>query len=188
MVMLLFAASYDTLHLTRATDTAKTILLHKDSSEPSLLTIIALLAVVLSPLVQLLVGWWSRRSGENQLRATVRSNNRQQWVHILRDQLSEFTSQLMGLILNIDPGPPIKVKDQKVHQEKSERLIFLQTKIELLLNPNKPEQKVIIDLVDNARLAAIARDTEALDGIQKELTQKSQVLFKHTWERIKNLD
>jgi hypothetical protein len=164
-------------------DTLKVFLLPANS-EGLYLQILALIATILAVIVGPLISLYI---SQKQIRATVRSTNRQQWIHILRDQLSEFASQLMGLILNLDRDTSAP-KDEKVFSEKTERLIFLQTKIDLLLNPEKPDQKEIIDLVDNARMAAIGRELARLEAFHEEIVSKSQALFKLTWERIKKLE
>lgn len=175
------------------TDTLRVILVSQESKDYLLVYVpllIAFVAIFVGPLVQLLIG---RRQidaqlkiANDQLLANVRSSNRQQWIHILRGDLSEFTSQLGALFLNLDAsGKPI---DKRFHREKAERLIFLQTKILLLLNPTKTDHKQIIDMVDEARQAAVNRETARLELFANQITEKSQALFKLTWERIKKLE
>lgn len=174
-------------------DTVKVFLVSENQGElwlRLLPLIIAGLAVFFGPLLQ----WYSgklqmdtqRQIAQEQLRATVRSSNRQEWIRILREQLSDFVSQLGALFLNLRKGgEPV---DAQFHREKTERLLFIQTKIQLLLNPNKPEQKEIIELVDEARKAAISKELARLEIFIKEITEKSQALIKLTWEEIKNLE
>jgi hypothetical protein len=152
--------------------------------------IIAALAVFFGPLIQLYLGKRQIRAqlqiAHEQLRATVRSNNRQQWIHILRDQVSGFASELGGLLLTLDKHG--KLRDPKAYPEKVEKLLFLQTKIQLLLNPDKPDHQEIIRLVDEAREAAVNREVARVEMTVRDITEKAQALFKGTWERIKKLE
>lgn len=152
--------------------------------------LIALLAVFFGPLIQLYLGNRQIRVqlqiAHEQVRASVRSTNRQQWIHILRDQLSEFAAEIGGLMLLIDKDGNLSNPD--AYPSKVEKLLYLQCNIRLLLNPDKQEHKDLINFVDQAGKAAINREVARVESAVQGIIIKSQELFKHTWERIKQLD
>ena len=99
---------------------------------------IAGLAIVVGPLVSLYV---ARR----QIRASVVSNSRQQWINNLRDSLSEFLAKQMmarGLTAkdNADDSPLPRL-------ERIEEVTRLAFKIQLLLSQGEKDQDELEDLV-----------------------------------------
>lgn len=86
---------------------------------------------------------------------------------------------------------------------KAERLLFLEAKIKLLLNPNERDHKKLIELVTKCRLA-LADDIKKLTPSDDDSPEKSvsesqgelisvlvplaQSVLKREWERVKKAE
>ncbi len=147
----------------------------------------ALLAVILGPLVTLWVA-------QKHARISIRSQNRQAWINTLRDTISEFVAiSTLGSAI-------VDAKDMHL---KAERLLFLEAKIKLLLNPNERDHKKLIELVTKCRLA-LADDIKKLTPSDDDSPEKSvsesqgelisvlvplaQSVLKREWERVKKAE
>ncbi|HZZ77165.1 MAG TPA: hypothetical protein VFE62_01520 [Gemmataceae bacterium] len=136
----------------------------------------AVLAIVVGPCAAVYVA-------KLQIRASVVSNNRQQWINSLRDTLSEFLAkQLMVRSLNAER----RANDLSLPRiEDTARLTF---KIRFLL-ADEPAHNELAELV--SRLAdsmnqqkpenRIVDVSACLDRIEDLAIS----IFKHEWERVK---
>jgi hypothetical protein len=137
----------------------------------------AFIAVIVSPLVSVYV---ARR----QIRASVVSNSRQQWINSLRDAMAEFLAKnMMARTLN-----------RQAHADESsfpryEETLRLGTKIELLLNPNEPEHAEVIKLIGEilsttSRSSCVPEDFDVQRHVDR-IVELSQVIFKRAWDTVK---
>jgi hypothetical protein len=144
----------------------------------------ALAVVVLASLVQYLV---ARR----QIRATVLSANRQKWLDSLREELSRFISIMNILMVDIETRTNEPSPSREWIEQNMKELGFVRIKIELLLNPNKPDHKRLIDLVDKAVEYLPKWDTESgkieVRKMFVEIVSLSQKILKGVWEKVKRL-
>src|SRR5262245_38694017 len=146
----------------------------------------ALVASIVGPLVTLAVA-------KRQFNANVLSANRQKWIETLRDLLAELISQLVSVLV---------VKHQwqgKWNQGldaiaanpglmgKLERIVLVQWKIRLLINPNEPDHQALYAAIDTAfkRLQTdSAKDGETEADIEN-ITRLAQTILKNEWQRVK---
>lgn len=139
----------------------------------------ALAAVLLGPLVSIWVA-------QKQVRVSVLSNNRQQWINTLRDIISEYFS-IVAIVLVTDwDGKP---RDE--HDQKMERLMLLNSKIRLMLNPKEDDHIKLVELLgDLAEQAASARSEMSKDKMRashNEAVLVAQKVLKGEWERVKSV-
>ena len=146
----------------------------------------ALVASVVGPLVTLAV---ARR----QFNATVISANRQKWIEALRDLLSELISLLVAvLVVKAQRTGPWDRGMGAIAQEpallaKLERVVHVQWKIRLLINPTEPDHEELYRMIDAAfkRLQSEeSHDAESEADIEA-ITRLAQSILKREWERVK---
>jgi ABC-type multidrug transport system fused ATPase/permease subunit len=137
----------------------------------------ALVAVVLSPIISIYV---ARR----QIKASVVSSNRQKWIDQLRDRLSELITGIRFLNLR----QRSKNISEKEFVDKFNELFLLETRINLLLNPNEGDHKELSGKIRGA----IERIFEEKDSdephvvkLTDEVMNLSQGILKREWERVK---
>jgi len=140
----------------------------------------ALGAVLLGPLVSIWVA-------QKQARVTVLSNNRQAWINTLRDQVSEFIS----ICVLIHAGEWSQ-RQEKEFDEKFERLVLVESKINLLINPKEDDHRRLVELLADARRTlgnrAKERDNQKYDEwktLYKQFVPLTQSILKREWERVK---
>ena len=146
----------------------------------------ALVASIVGPLVTLSVG-------RRQFAATVLSGNRQRWIDQLRDQLAEFVSQL-GAVWVIratwhgewNKGlAPIAADPARL--EKMQRLLLVQWKIRLMLNPTEPDHQELYRAVEAAlqRLREERSDEDETATDVERIAKLGQAILKREWQRVK---
>lgn len=140
----------------------------------------ALVAVVLSPIISIYV---ARR----QIRASVVSSNRQKWIDQLRDRLSELITGIRFLNLRRQS----KNISEKEFVDKFNELFLLETRINLLLNPNEGDHKELSGKIRKA-IEKIFEEKESDEPHVVKLTNEvmnlSQGILKREWERVKRGD
>lgn len=146
----------------------------------------ALVASIVAPFVTLAV---ARR----QFNANVLSANRQKWIETLRDMVAELIALIVTALVvkakwqgTWDQGRGALSSDPTLI-EKLERLVLIQSKIRLLLNPTEPDHQRLDQAID----AAIKRlrpeesvDAEMEADIQT-ITALAQSILKREWQRVK---
>jgi hypothetical protein len=140
--------------------------------------IAALCAVVLGPLVSL---WAARR----QSRVSVLSSNRQAWINSLREQVAEFIALAGYMSLDTD----------KVSlRERAEKMLFIEAKVRLLLNPKEADHQQLMDAMHKLRKAASSTIQSAdpahhanLANATAVIVPIAQAILKREWERVKNV-
>jgi len=146
----------------------------------------ALVASIVGPFVTLAVA-------KRQFNATVLSANRQKWIETLRDLLAELISQLVAVLVvksgwtgNWDKGrAPLKTDPGLM--QKMERIVLVQWKIRLLINPAEPDHRQLFDVIDKAFKRLQADDTHESETQAdiENITSLSQAILKREWERVK---
>jgi hypothetical protein len=146
----------------------------------------ALVASIAGPIVTLAV---ARR----QFNANVLSANRQKWIETLRDMLSEWISILATAAVvrttwktEWDGGlAPISARGELL--DKVERLVLVQAKIRLLLNPLEADHEELrraIDAASQRLKAAVWRESETEADVEA-VTRLAQAILKREWQRVK---
>jgi hypothetical protein len=135
---------------------------------------IALLAIIVGPAIQISIA-------KRQIRATVLSANRQQWLNSLREQVAEYNSVLYKTTLTYS------TITEKEKRELHSRAVLLSSKIQMFINPDKPLQKALFDSINNSmELLAEESDGKKLAKSIIEINHAAQKLFRDTWIKVKN--
>ena len=158
--------------------------------DPMLITILsaatALVASIAGPLVTLSV---ARR----QFNANVLSANRQHWIESLRDALAELISLLVTVLVvkanfqgTWNKGLGVVAAEPK-RVEKLQRLVNVQWKIRLLLNPTEADHQQLTRAIENAitRIQAEGSDDEGMNADIETITCLGQSILKREWQRVK---
>ncbi len=142
----------------------------------------ALFAVILGPLVTLL-------AARMQSRVAVLSANRQAWINALRDLVSEYVS-ISGLIHAGEWSSRTEIEFDK----QMERLMFINAKISLMLNPEEEDHKDLRKLLDDLLLtmggraaASEKKDPKKARALSIKLVPLSQSILKREWVRVKQV-
>jgi len=146
----------------------------------------ALVASIIGPFVTLSV---ARR----RFAATVLSANRQKWIETLRDLLAELISQCVAVIVvrqqwkgRWNRGMDAMAADPKL-LEKLERIVLVQWKIRLLINPVEADHRDLYGAIETAlkRLQQEESTDAEMEGDIERITVLSQAILKREWERVK---
>src|SRR5262245_29978424 len=145
----------------------------------------ALVASIVGPVVTLAV---ARR----QFSATVLSTNRQRWIDTLRDMLAELISLMASAAVVRSTwkdewrrGLAI-VESSPEWLAKLERLILIESKIRLLINPHEPDHRELHEAIAVAlkRLQAERADEAEIDADVERITALAQAILKREWIRV----
>ena len=141
----------------------------------------ALAAVIIGPYVSL-------RIAKRQIKATVVSPKRQEWIDTFRGNIAEFLTLLKFLCLSFLCAPLGK-QDREVNLKK---LILLDFKMRLLINPKESDHLMLIEHTREAidLVAKIATDRnltedKKLNDLSDRIISLSQSILKREWERVK---
>jgi hypothetical protein len=146
----------------------------------------ALVASILGPIVTLSV---ARR----QFNANVLSANRQKWIESLRDTLAELIALVaIASVLKAtwrdkwDKGMGPLGSNTELLQ-KLERLVLVQAKIRLLLNPLETDHQELYRAIDTAlqRFKSEALHEAETDADVETITHLAQAILKREWQRVK---
>lgn len=141
-------------------------------------------------------------NSEREFAATVLSGNRQQWINSLRDEVSEHSAALMVLANHLlmlrDNSIPENEKPSYAEYMKTfEKTIRLNTKIQLLINPNEEDHAELSELINKATIelgkvmnsnADIADSVvdKTVETYRPMIIAKSQLILKREWNRVKD--
>jgi len=150
--------------------------------------VIALLAVVISPLISIYVT-------KKQLRASVNSKSRQEWINTLRDEITNYLFsfiKLEGMWFDNDQATVRNNLAEKPHSSKDltkvlDELQKHKIKISLLINPNEDDHKKLLKILEEAYQNIRTKDKKRSE-IEAEILTQSQLILKREWERVKSLD
>ena len=158
--------------------------------DPLLLSLVsactALMASVVGPLVALAVA-------KRQFNATVLSANRQKWIETLRDLLAELISVLVAVFVvksgwkgKWDKGLGAIARDPAL-LPKLERMVLVQWKIRLLLNPTEADHQELSRTIDTAlqRLQSEESHESETRADVENVTRLGRAILKREWERVK---
>jgi Icc-related predicted phosphoesterase len=134
--------------------------------------IIAALAVVFGPIIQLFIA-------KAQIRASVLSANRQRWIDTLREELTEFITATVELnVLS-----HMHSLDGQTAIEKTRKMQLCLTKISLMLNPLETDHQQLLTLL-KAAAAGVHQSKEDKTNVPA-IMSLSQTILKREWERVK---
>jgi len=140
--------------------------------------ITALVAVIVSPIISIYVA-------KKQFGASVLSKFRQEWINSLRDNISEYIS-CMFMIIIYNRTHKADVKDIS---EKGEKIVFLNHKINLMLNTNEANHNKLAKLIDGLTAVISEEDHKKSTANYKEKSEEivalSQIILKEEWNRVK---
>ncbi|MFT6128233.1 MAG: hypothetical protein ACJAVA_002732 [Flavobacteriaceae bacterium] len=119
-----------------------------------------------------------------QLKGTIATKNRQEWINEVRHSVTEILTHSLFLIADYD------TEDKKA--DKLEKIIFAKSKIELLTNDAKPDQKELVDkiqeLIKEIGLGSNDFDENRIINKREDIINISRKIFKIHWNKIKNLE
>jgi hypothetical protein len=159
--------------------------------DPVLISLIsactALVASVVGPMVTLAVA-------KRQINANVVSANRHKWIEALRDSLAELISMMAAVVVvkaswkgTWNRGLGALEADPKLI-EKVQRIIELQWRIRLLLNPLEPDHQELAQSIHQAFLRLQeegAAEEQTLHDIE-HFSSLAQAILKREWQRVKH--
>lgn len=146
---------------------------------PTISAATALVAVIVGPLVSIYV---VRR----QIHASVVSANRQKWIDNLRDQLTDLITgiRFLGLHRSLDHI------DEKEFVERLQQLVLVETKVNLLLNPNEKDHQALSQAIRQAIEKIFAGDEKekrvGVKQLSDSIVTQSQAILKREWQRVKS--
>lgn len=145
----------------------------------------ALVASIAGPLVTLYVG-------RAQIRASVRSSNRQRWIDEFREVVSKFSGHIMTAAQVrekvIDAGH-ITLAAAPDYRHELELIVYTGTKIRMMINPLDPRHAHLIAELDGLllrfRTAALDHDMQedAVATIHR-IIGASLVIIRDEWTKI----
>ena len=158
--------------------------------DPLLITVIsactALVASIAGPIVTLAVA-------KRNFNATVLSANRQRWIESLRETIAELISLFVAAVVvkagwkdKWDKGLGLIATD-KAMLEKLARIVLLQWKIRLLINPTESDHRELYQSIETAfkRLQSEDSTDAETEADIESITRLSQAILKREWERVK---
>jgi hypothetical protein len=134
--------------------------------------LLAFIAGVLGPLVQLIIG--SKQAATAQRAVDLTGSRsiatmRLAWMDKLRDTVSEYHSILM-------------IKEDVDQEREAEKLSRLGTQIDLLLNRDDEIQRVLWDVTDKIYQSETIEERQSMD---EELVRAGRAVLKAEWEKVK---
>lgn len=162
-----------------------------DKDIPILSLLVAALAVFASPLVSWLI---SRRQVNTSLELTQRQIKsslavankqivapmRQKWINDLRDLTAELTSDTLHYF---------KAGHDFEGYKNFQRLTFLESKIQLMLNPNEEDHQKLEWMIHEMMQALQSGDEKGRENFiatHPEVIKLSRLVFKREWNRVKD--
>lgn len=157
--------------------------------DPLLLSVIsactALVASIAGPLVTLAVA-------KRNFNATVISANRQKWIEATRDTIAELISIFVtAVVVKADWREKWQggrgVAHDKMMLDKLGRLVLLEWKLRLLLNPTEADHQQLVAAIDVAlkRLQADESTEKETQADIEKITLLAQKILKREWQRVK---
>lgn len=146
----------------------------------------ALVASIVGPFVTVSVA-------KKQINANVVSVNRQKWIDSLRDLIAELISLMVAVVVvkanrqgTWDRGFSAVRENPKLLQ-KLERIVLVQWKIRLLINPNEADHMELYQTIMSAFLRLQEEGAHEDEGKAdfEHITALSQAILKREWQRVK---
>lgn len=126
-----------------------------------------------------------------QLKATVLSGNRQQWINTLRDCIADFQTKAKIAVVEADLAnhdQTSRAANPVNHDEAMKTMCFLANKIALLINPGETDHANLISQMKELESHCIdgdPGDREKVSMLQEAITTIGQKILKREWERVK---
>ena len=148
----------------------------------------ALLASVTAPLVTLYIG-------RAQIRASVKSANRQKWIDEFRELMAHFCGQLTAttqLWERVVHGGEVRISaDSDALIQNYERLIYTATKIRLLIDPSDDGHKRLISLFGEVlsrfkNASSVDELRSSVDDVSKHIVELSLAIIRREWLRVQH--
>jgi len=143
--------------------------------------LVALAAVIIAPSVSLI-------ATNRQVRATVRSTNRQAWINELRDEVAKALSLLTEAMALKKSSIPFEQRVKTLVEYD-----YHLSKVQLLINPNEADHRDLCNKLAAAMTAlrkyliAEGNDTSELEAVAKTIVTICQPILKREWERVKRV-
>lgn len=138
--------------------------------------LVSLVAVIVGPIVTFKVA-----------KRQIVSPIRQKWIDELRELISEYLSECEKLLVLGEDGILNKEEtDKKIFT----RLLYLEQKLKLMLNPNEERHIELLDIVKEITEEIHHGVGNIIDfgGKLKGATEVSQKILKEEWVRVKSGD
>ena len=130
--------------------------------------------------------WIAYLVGRQQFKANVVSANRQAWINMLRDTVSEYQSCVSVMTMLVARDDIDKVLFSIEFREHVARLEFLRSKIRLLINPTEKEHQRLAEIVSEPVTGGRTdEDLNRMLACRNELPIVVQKILKSEWERVK---
>jgi hypothetical protein len=146
----------------------------------------ALVSAAAGPVVSVIVS-------TRQIRASLVSNNREQWTVALRDSLAEYVALVVSTAILQEAQQKaaiLAVRDDPHLASLAERIAQAKNRILLMVNPSEPEHSELCLLVEQAYRLLLEGD-----GSMKEfgdcvdaITNAGRAVLRHEWARVKRGD
>ena len=149
-------------------------------SIPTLSLIVAAIAVFFGPWISLRIAKRQMASSAEVANKQITAPMRQAWINNLRDLIAELAGDALHYFT--------AGHDFKGYQN-FQRLTFLESKIQLMLNPNEPDHQRLEWMIREMMEGLQAGDEQ---GRQKfiathpEVTKLSREVLKREWNRVKD--
>lgn len=145
---------------------------------PLVSALTTLTAVIVSPFVSLYIA-------KHQIQASILSPNRQKWIDSLRDQLAILIADIRAIGLH----RKIELLSNEEYDDRLQKIILVETKVNLLLNPNEADHNALSVAIKTVREKIFSGNeiekrlatTELLPNI----ILLTQTILKREWERVK---
>lgn len=159
---------------------------------PFLSLIIAAFAVIVGPFVSYKVAKNQQDNSIKLANKQVIAPMRQVWINNLRDDVSEFLSLSLWFYVsemhdhNVNSEIDEETERDNQSLKTDRKLSFLQTKIELMLNPVEDDHKALIRHLSECKETAFHDKKREFSKSHKAASAKCSEILKREWERVKN--
>jgi hypothetical protein len=149
--------------------------------------LVAALAVVVGPLISWHI---ARRQQETDLRVAnkqIIAPIRQAWINSLRDRTAELINTAHWFYI-AGKGDALAAEDEEAEIEVGRKMLFLQRQVELMLNPNEEDHKLLAASLSLVVSSVNAHGKGFMDFPDNCENAKTicQKILKREWERVKN--
>ncbi len=161
-------------------------------SIPFISAMTALIAVIVGPLIQYIIGKRQHVLAKRQLNLSsdqfnVEKNKfaiqmKQEWIEKLRDTISEIITSYTLYHIQLSA----KVKEDNVMSKLSREIFLNLNRVDLLLNPHVELHLTLICAIQQISLKDL--DLDIFRDKRKEIIKLSQDVLKYEWDRLKEFE
>ena len=126
-----------------------------------------------------------------QIKATVLSGNRQQWINTLRDCIADIQTNAKIAIVEADLAnheQTSAVANLDNHDEAMKKIHLIANKIALLINPYETDHSELLSSINKLKTHCIdgdPGDRKTEETLQASITTIGQKILKREWGRVK---